>query len=204
LRRGLAVDAQAKSIEVDFSDAGLAFLDRNGTVSAATPGNKTPHVEIQMTVTEQGEVQFQVRAVAGEKLAVVDEAGKAREVTATYRPLREGEKLRVGGKEFTWFGPRSREGLALKAKVLTKFNGQILIEDVFKVDERAGWAEGFVKKWEQEFVGRESMFGDPARAFAERARKDPRLSDPEYRAAFATRCDNVLAALRPIVDKYSG
>ncbi|MFO1463098.1 MAG: hypothetical protein U1F66_04930 [bacterium] len=201
LRRALLVDAQGKAVELDFNEAGLAFLDGNGSSVTPVPGGKSPHAEIAVTSAGKGEVLFQVRALGSEKLQTVDADGKVQEVTATYRPLRDGERLRVGDKEFTWFGPKNRAAFAVQSKVVTVFNGRVLLEDAAKVQERAEWASEYVQGLEKTFVKRESLFGDAARQFAARVSKDPRLSHGEFRDAFVARCDTVLAALRPIIDR---
>jgi len=200
LRRGLAVDASGKPLSVDFNESGIAFLGKSGVMPAPVGGSKVPHAEIAMTL-DQGKPVFQVRAVGSEKLQTVDEQGQVYDVTATYRPLHDGDRIRIGGTEYTWFGPVVRQGLSLQTKVLTVFAGKVYVEDVTAVQGRGEWARDFVTEWEKQYVGQSSLFGDPANNFAERVKKDPRLSDPEFRRSFIQRSMETMNVLRPILEK---
>lgn len=201
LRRGLVIPGDGKPMRVDFNEYGVAFLDASGRSLTEAESRKVPHLEIQMTLTEDGRILHHARVVGGGKMRIVDPDGNAREVTATYKPLHDGDRLRLGGVEYTWFGPHGAEGIEYQTKKVTIFEGRVHLEDTFVIQERRQWAEAFAKTLEREFRGHESMFGDPGRALADRVAKDPRMSDDAFRQAFVDRCRETLKALKPVLDK---
>ncbi|MCE9625338.1 MAG: hypothetical protein K8R69_07810, partial [Deltaproteobacteria bacterium] len=201
LRIAMAINGEGNPFEVPFNESGIALLDKNGKIISASESAKVPHAEIQMTVTDRGEVHYQVRAVGSEKLQTMDSKGKVEEVTATYRPLQEGDVLRIGGNEYSWHSPRSREALGIKAKAITQFDGRVYLEDVSAIEERTTWARTFIQGQEKTYVERESIFNDAANEFAKRVAKDPRMSRLEFREAFVEHCNQLLKTLRPLVDR---
>ncbi len=201
LRRGLVIPGDGKPMRVDFNEYGVAFLDASGRSLTEAESRKVPHLEIQMALTEDGRILHHARAVGMEKMRIVDPDGTVREVTATSKPLREGDRFRLGGVEYTWFGPHGAEGIEYQTKAVTVFEGRVHLEDTSVIQERRQWAESFAKTLEREFRGHESMFGDPGRALADRVAKDPRMSDDAFRRAFVDRCRETLNALKPVLDK---
>lgn len=201
LRKGVAINADGKVLRIDFNESGVAYLDASARPLSPAESQKIPHVEIQMALTEDGKILHSIRSVGAGKLRVVDAEGKAREVTATFKPMQDGDRLRLGDTDYTWFGPHGQEALEFKTKTVTVFEGRVLLEESSKVQERRDWAEAFVKNREKDFIGRESMFGDPGRIFADRVARDPRMSDLRYREAFVARCIETLEALKPILEK---
>ncbi|MCC6274003.1 MAG: hypothetical protein IT572_11115, partial [Deltaproteobacteria bacterium] len=201
LRRGVAIPSDGKPMRVDFNEYGVAFLDASGRSLTEAESRKVPHLEIQMALTEDGRILHHARSVGAEKMRIVDPEGNIREVTATYKPLHDGDRLRLGGIEYTWFGPHGAEGLEYQSKAVTVFEGRVHLEDTIVIQERRQWAEAFAKTLEREFRGQESMFGDLGRALADRAAKDPRMSDDAFRQAFVDRCRETMKALKPVLDK---